>query len=87
MARLEAIGWTKLTILAHYDKHEPSDVIRAERSTVHELRVHYAQSCAAVGTRVISLRLAPAQYATYRNCMIAHEAEKAPKGKGLVRQE
>ena len=85
--RLEGIGWTKLTILARYDKHAPSDVILAERSTVHELRTHLAKSGAAASTRVISLRLTPAEYATYRTCMIAHGAEKAKKGKGLVGQE
>lgn len=88
--RLEDIGWTKLEILArHGMKLMPveSYVDLAERATVHMLQSQLAMKGDAPNTRVVLLRLTPEQYEVYRACVIAHGAQKAKKGKGLVGQE
>lgn len=88
--RLEAIGWTKLAILARHGMKPmaiESYIDLAERASVHMLQAQLATRNDATNTRVVLLRLTPNQYEAYRVCMIAHGAQKAAKGKGLVGQE
>lgn len=88
--RLEAIGWTKLAILARHGMGQmPIEgyVDLAERATAHMLQAQLSTLTDAPNTRVVLLRLTPDQYGKYRACMVAHGAVKAKKGKGLVGQE
>lgn len=88
--RLEAVGWTKLAILARHGMGQmpiESYVDLAERATVHMLQAQLATKIDAPNTRVVLLRLTPDQYEAYRICMIAHGAQKAKQGKGMVGQE
>lgn len=81
--RLEAIGWTKLALVAK----RLSDLNRRVRSgcrskvtsiwqrhTVHELPARLAMMVEPLNTRLVSLWLTPEEYEVYRVSMIAHGA-------------
>jgi len=93
--RLEAIGWTKLALVAKRlsdleSKGEggmqiESYIDLAERHTVHELPARLAMMVEPLNTRLVSLWLTPEEYEVYRVSMIAHGA--TAHGKGLSGQE
>lgn len=93
--RLEAIGWTKLAVVAQHiaDLEAAGEmpmpllgyVDLAERATAHALAAQLKTLTDPPGTRVVLLRLTPADYETYRSSMLARGA--IPRGKGLRGQE
>ena len=96
MERCEAIGWTKLAILARHRAGRPlkkanrTELDMAEKRTAAELPAALAAG-PMVKTpqkaRTVLLRLTPAQYAVFEAAVLAHGASKAGKGKGLADKE
>ena len=96
MERCEAIGWTKLAILARHRADRPlkkanrTELDMAEKRTAAELPAALAAG-PTVKTpqkaRNVLLRLTPAQYAVFEAAVLACGAAKAGKGKGLVKKE
>lgn len=92
--RLEAIGWTKLAILARHlaatdGEHAPLEAFidLAERTTVHHLIAQLKTLSDASHNRVVVLRFNHDHYEVFRAIMLANGAKKAKNGKGLVGQE
>ena len=94
--RCEAIGWTRLGVLARHCADRPlkkanrAELDMAEKRTAAELPAALAAG-PAVKTpekrRIVLLRLTPAQYAVFEAAVLAHGATKAGKGKGLADKE
>lgn len=85
--RLEAVGWTKLQIIAdHVDVTNFQDLLElAEQSTAHELALIAKGQYPVPGTRCVILYFTPQQHDVFAKALKAHGAVQT--GKGLADKE
>jgi hypothetical protein len=80
--RLEAIGWTKVRMIAdHVTKANCKELIElAETSTARELGLKLRKEQTLDGTRCVVLYLTPNEYAVFEEMVVLHGASQSGRG-------
>jgi len=85
--RLEALGWTKLKVLAdHIDQSNCAQLLElAETSTARQLKFFVSDKLPVQGEKCVVLYFSPSQYAVFEQVVLDFGGEKA--GKALLKKE
>lgn len=85
--RLEAIGWTKLKILARRINASNCELLldMAETCTARQIKFFVRDKLPVPGERCVTLYFTPNQHAVFETAVLAHGGAKS--GKGLMGKE